>query len=95
MNLRTIPILLAFFIMGVADAMGPMSDGVKEDYHLSRVMATLTAVFRVHRVCRVQCAGRFAGRAIGKKEPSVARFGAELSGRARSFRLILPASRFY
>ena len=32
MNLRTIPIFLAFFLMGLADAMGPNSDAVKKAY---------------------------------------------------------------
>ena len=32
MNLRTIPIFLAFFLMGLADAMGPNSDKIKEAY---------------------------------------------------------------
>jgi fucose permease len=32
MNVRTIPIFLAFFLMGLADAMGPNSDKIKEAY---------------------------------------------------------------
>ena len=30
MRFKTLPIFLAFFLMGLADAMGPMSDGVKD-----------------------------------------------------------------
>ncbi len=45
MKLNVIPILLAFFAMGVADAMGPMSAAVKENYQLSNVMATLLPFF--------------------------------------------------
>ena len=45
MNLKVIPILMAFFAMGVADAMGPMSNAVKENYQLSNVMATLLPFF--------------------------------------------------
>jgi len=41
MNLQTIPIFLAFFLMGLADAMGPSSDKVKDAYGLSNVMSTL------------------------------------------------------
>ena len=45
MKLSVIPILMAFFAMGVADAMGPMSNAVKENYQLSNVMATLLPFF--------------------------------------------------
>jgi MFS transporter, FHS family, L-fucose permease len=41
MRFRTLPIFLAFFLMGLADAMGPMSDGVKRQYELSNLVATL------------------------------------------------------
>ena len=36
MDLRTIPIFLAFFLMGLADAMGPQSDKIKEAYKSER-----------------------------------------------------------
>ena len=39
--MRTLPIFLAFFLMGLADAMGPMSDAVEKQYHISKVMSTL------------------------------------------------------
>ena len=45
MNYKTLPIFLAFLIMGVADAMGPMGDAVKNQYQLSNVMATMLAFF--------------------------------------------------
>ncbi|MBN2063216.1 MAG: MFS transporter [Sedimentisphaerales bacterium] len=45
MKLKVVPILMAFFAMGVADAMGPMSNAVKENYQLSNVMATLLPFF--------------------------------------------------
>ena len=35
MRMKTLPILLTFFVMGVADAMGPMSEAVKENYKLN------------------------------------------------------------
>lgn len=43
--MKTLPILLAFFVMGVADAMGPLSDAVKNNYNLSNVVATLLSFF--------------------------------------------------
>ncbi|MCU0608430.1 MAG: MFS transporter [Chitinispirillaceae bacterium] len=43
--LRTLPIFLAFLAMGIADAMGPMSDAVKTNYQISNVMATLMSFF--------------------------------------------------
>jgi MFS transporter, FHS family, L-fucose permease len=43
--MRTLPIFLAFLLMGVADAMGPMSDAIQKQYHLSNVMSTLLSFF--------------------------------------------------
>ncbi|HJW09043.1 MAG TPA: MFS transporter [Holophagaceae bacterium] len=43
--MRTLPIFLAFLVMGVADAMGPMADAVKGNYQLNNVMATLLTFF--------------------------------------------------
>jgi FHS family L-fucose permease-like MFS transporter len=45
MRIKTLPILLAFLVMGIADAMGPMSNAVKENFELSNVMATLLSFF--------------------------------------------------
>ena len=45
MRMKTMPILLAFLVMGIADAMGPMSNAVKENFELSNVMATLLSFF--------------------------------------------------
>ncbi|HVM50875.1 MAG TPA: MFS transporter [Candidatus Acidoferrum sp.] len=39
--MRTLPIFLAFFLMGLADAMGPNAQRVQNAYQLSNVMATL------------------------------------------------------
>ena len=39
--MRTLPIFLAFFLMGLADAMGPNADRVKNAYQLSNVMSTM------------------------------------------------------
>lgn len=45
MRIKTLPIFLAFLVMGVADAMGPMSDAVMRQYEISNVMATLLSFF--------------------------------------------------
>ena len=45
MKLKTMPIFMAFLVMGVADAMGPMSEAVREQYELSNVMATMLSFF--------------------------------------------------
>jgi fucose permease len=44
-RLKTVPIFLAFFVMGIADAMAPMSDAVKKHYGLNNVMSTLLPFF--------------------------------------------------
>jgi fucose permease len=64
---RTIPLFFAFLVMGVADAMGPMSDAVKDRYQLTEVVATLLPffVFIAFAVFSVP-GGLLAGR-IGKK----------------------------
>lgn len=68
MNPQTIPIFLAFFLMGLADAMGPNSDKVKEAYtSLTDVTSTLLtfAVFIAFAFFSVP-GGLLAAR-IGKK----------------------------
>jgi len=45
MKIKTLPIFMAFLVMGVADAMGPLSDAVKNNYDLSNVMATMLSFF--------------------------------------------------
>ncbi|MCX7008192.1 MAG: MFS transporter [Kiritimatiellaeota bacterium] len=66
--MKTLPIFLAFLVMGVADAMGPMSDAVMKQYGVSNVMATLLSffVFIAFAVFSVP-GGLLAGR-IGKKK---------------------------
>ena len=68
MRLRTLPIFLAFFLMGLADAMGPNSDKVKAFYDISNVQSTLLtfAVFIAFAVFSVP-GGLLAAR-IGKKK---------------------------
>ena len=67
MKIRTFPVLLAFLVMGVADAMGPLASAVEKNYELSAVAATLLTffVFIAFAVFSVP-GGTFAGR-IGKK----------------------------
>jgi MFS transporter, FHS family, L-fucose permease len=66
--LKTLPIFLAFFLMGLADAMGPNADAVKKAYHISDFMATLLpfVVFIAFAVFSVP-GGLLAAR-IGKKK---------------------------
>ncbi|MCO6043961.1 MFS transporter [Aeoliella sp. ICT_H6.2] len=68
MNLKTLPILLAFLLMGVADAMGPLSEAVGKNYQLSTVVATLmaSAVFIAFAVFSVP--GGWLAARIGKKK---------------------------
>lgn len=67
MRLKTIPIFLAFFLMGLADAMGPNADKVKKAYDISTVMSTLLpfVVFIAFAIFSVP-GGVLAAR-IGKK----------------------------
>jgi len=66
--MRTLPIFLAFFLMGLADAMGPNADRVKHAYQLSNVMSTLLpfVVFIAFAVFSVP-GGLLAAR-VGKKK---------------------------
>ncbi len=66
--MKTLPIFLAFFLMGLADAMGPNADRVKNAYQLSNVMSTLLpfVVFIAFAVFSVP-GGLLAAR-IGRKK---------------------------
>jgi fucose permease len=68
MRFKILPIFLAFFLMGLADAMGPNADAVKDFYHISNVMSTLLpfVVFIAFAVFSVP-GGLLAAR-IGKKK---------------------------
>lgn len=68
MRMKTLPILLAFFVMGVADAMGPMSDAVKNNYNLSNVMATLLSFFVFIAFAVFSVPGGLLAARIGKKK---------------------------
>ena len=67
MKYKTFPILLAFLVMGVADAMGPMSDAVKKDYDLSNVMSTLLSFFVFIAFAVFSVPGGVLAARIGKK----------------------------
>lgn len=67
MNRKTIPIFLAFLTMGIADAMGPMSDAVKNQYQLSNVMATLLPFFVFIAFAVFSLPGGLLAARIGKK----------------------------
>ena len=66
--LRTLPIFLAFLVMGVADAMGPMSDAVKTQYKLSDFMATLLPFFVFIAFAVFSVPGGLLAARIGKKK---------------------------
>ena len=68
MRLKTLPIFLAFLLMGVADAMGPMSDAVKNDYKLSNVLATLLPFFVFIAFAVFSVPGGLLAARIGKKK---------------------------
>ena len=68
MKLKTLPIFLAFIVMGVADAMGPMSDAVKNQYELSNVMATMLSFFVFIAFAVFSVPGGLLAARIGKKK---------------------------
>jgi fucose permease len=67
-RLKTIPIFLAFFVMGVADAMGPMSDAVKNEYQLTNVKSTLLSFFVYIAFAVFSVPGGLLAARIGKKK---------------------------
>jgi MFS transporter, FHS family, L-fucose permease len=67
MRIKTLPIFLAFLLMGVADAMGPMSDAVKSNYNLSETMATLMSFFVFIAFAIFSVPGGVLAARIGKK----------------------------
>jgi FHS family L-fucose permease-like MFS transporter len=85
MNYKAFPIFLAFFLMGLADAMGPNADAVKKAYDLNNVMSTLLpfVVFIAFAVFSVP-GGLLAAR-IGKK--NLLLLGLGLNGAA----LVIPS----
>jgi len=67
MRFKTLPIFLAFFLMGLADAMGPMSDGVKRHYEVSDLTATLLPFFVFISFAVFSIPGGLLAARIGKK----------------------------
>jgi len=67
MNRKTIPIFLVFLTMGIADAMGPMSDAVKNQYQLNNVMATLLPFFVFIAFAVFSVPGGLLAARVGKK----------------------------
>lgn len=67
MNPKTLPVFLAFLVMGVADAMGPLSDTVQREYRLSTVMATLLPFFVFIAFAVLSVPGGLLAARIGKK----------------------------
>jgi len=68
MKLKTFPIFMAFVVMGVADAMGPMSDAVKTQYELSNVMATMLSFFVFIAFAAFSVPGGLLAARIGMKK---------------------------
>ena len=68
MKFKTAPIFLAFLVMGVADAMGPMSDTVQKQFQLSSVMATLLPFFVFIAFAVFSVPGGLLAARIGKKK---------------------------
>ncbi|MCK5147941.1 MFS transporter [bacterium] len=67
MKLKTMPIFLAFLVMGIADAMGPMASAVQKNYELSTVMATLLTFFVFIAFAVFSVPGGVLAARIGKK----------------------------
>src|SRR3974390_1848264 len=66
--MRTLPIFLAFFLMGLADAMGPMSDAVQKEYHITNVLSTLLPFFVFIAFAVFSVPGGLLAARIGKKK---------------------------
>ncbi len=67
MRLKTLPIFLAFLLMGVADAMGPMSDAVQKNFAISSTLATLMSFFVFIAFAVFSVPGGLLAARIGKK----------------------------
>lgn len=75
MKFKTIPILLAFFCMGVADAMGPMSSAIKDEYGLNNVISTLASFFVFIAFAAFSVPGGLLAARIGKKKTLILGLG--------------------
>ena len=61
------PVFFAFLVMGIADAMGPISDAVKSQYQLSNVMSTMLSFFVFIAFALFSVPGGLLAARIGKK----------------------------
>ncbi len=68
MRFKTPPIFLAFFLMGLADAMGPMSENVKRHYEVSNLTATLLPFLVFISFAVFSIPGGLLAARIGKKK---------------------------
>ena len=67
MKTKTFPIFLIFLVMGIADAMGPMSDAVKTQYQLNNVISTLLPFFVYIAFAIFSVPGGLMAARMGKK----------------------------
>ena len=67
MKFKPFPIFLAFLVMGIADAMGPMASAVEKNYELSAVVATLLTFFVFIAFAVFSVPGGVLAARIGKK----------------------------
>ena len=68
MKLKTLPIFLSFLVMGVADAMGPMSKQAQTAFHVSNVVAKLLPFFVFIAFAAFSLPGGLLAARIGKKK---------------------------
>ncbi len=68
MRIKTFPIFMSFLLMGVADAMGPLSDAVRSKFQLSAFMATLMPFFVFIAFAIFSVPGGVLAARIGKKK---------------------------
>ena len=77
---KTVPVLFVFLVMGIADAMGPMSEAVRNQYHLSNVMATLLSFFVFIAFAVFSVPGGLLATRIGKKNLLLLGLGLNAAG---------------
>jgi fucose permease len=75
MKFKTLPIFMAFLLMGVADAMGPLSDAVKTKFQLSSFMATLMPFFVFIAFAIFSVPGGVLAARIGKEKVDLLSLG--------------------
>jgi MFS transporter, FHS family, L-fucose permease len=77
---RTLPILLAFFVMGFVDAMGPLASTVQQQYQLSGFMAGLLPAFAFVAFALLSVPGGVLGARIGMQRLLILAFTINLVG---------------